>query len=128
MVAAADLKLPTGMRWAVNVAKHSPHPIHRMGAVIVRGGNLISAGYNKNHSHPRSNSYDNMIHAELSALIAAGWGGSTLDGDLYVARVTKGGAIGTSKPCSDCMDLILEACISSVTYLDENGHIKKENL
>ena len=116
------------LRSASRYAARSRHPIHKMGAVVIRGGNIVGAGFNKMHSHPRSRSYDNMIHAELSAILSAGnvWG--TIYGDLYVVRITKGGAFGTSKPCSDCMDLIKEAGITSVTYIDEKGRIKKDSI
>lgn len=121
--------IPRYFKWAARLAEKSDHPLHKMGAVLVRNGNLAGSGYNKNHSHPRSESYENMIHAELSALLNAGkiWG-NTRKTDLYVVRVTKGGSLATSKPCDDCMDLMLETGIDSVTYIDENGRVKKEEL
>lgn len=129
MVISATAKIPRGLKWAERFAERSDHPLHKMGAVVVRNGNLIGAGCNKNHSHPRSKSYENMIHAELAAILNAGqiWG-TIPNGDLYVVRVTKGRSLATSKPCNDCMDLIKEAGIDSVTYIDEKGEVKTEEL
>jgi len=97
-----------------------------MGAVVVRNGNLIGGGSNQNRSHPRSKAYEHMIHAELAALLSAGLVQGTAYGDLYVVRITRGGAMATSKPCNDCMDLIHEAGISSIIYIDSQGIIRKE--
>lgn len=116
------------LRRAERAAMFSTHPVHKMGAVIIRNGNLIGGGWNKNHSHPRSRSYAHTIHAELAAIIMAGWWHGTLDADLYVVRITKAGSMATSKPCSDCMDLIRDAGIKSVTYISETGEVETERL
>jgi len=36
--------------------------------------------------------------------------------------------MATSKPCKDCMILIKEAGLSSVTYIDTQGKICRTNL
>lgn len=95
-----------------------------MGAVLVTGGRFYVGGFNKNKTHPKSPNL-HCIHAEVDVLVRPR--NDRLEYDLYVIRLTKGGSIGTSKPCKDCMFLIRKAEIKSVTYIDENGQIKKEN-
>jgi deoxycytidylate deaminase len=36
-------------------SKHSDHPAHKLGAVIVKGNKIISVGFNKNKTHTKSN-------------------------------------------------------------------------
>lgn len=116
------------LRLAANTAIRSDHSIHKMGAIVVRKGHIIGWGYNKNRSHPKSKSYEHMIHAELAALLNAGFIEGTADADLYIVRITKGGSMATSKPCNDCMDLIKEAGIRNITFVCENGTVKKEEV
>jgi len=116
------------LRWAARYAGYSDHSIHKMGAVLIRKGQIVGAGCNKNRSHPKSKSFEHFVHAELSALISAGFVWGTYSTHLYVVRITRGGSMGTSKPCSDCMDLIKQAGVETMTYIDENGRIKKETL
>ena len=40
---------------------------------------------------------------------------------LFVARVTRGGNLALAKPCSRCMDTIMEHGIKKVYYTDETG-------
>lgn len=47
---------------------------------------------------------------------------------MYVVRLTRGGALATSKPCPRCMVYIKEARVESVTFIDEHGEIATEEL
>jgi deoxycytidylate deaminase len=116
------------LKQAANSAAQSEHGIYKMGAIIVRGSHHLSWGWNKNRTHPKALNYTRKIHAELDALINThGWLRS--DGaDMYVVRITKGLAWATSKPCRDCMILIKEAGIRSVTFIDKDGKICCEKL
>ncbi len=113
---------------AANLAKHSDHSLHKMGAVLVRNGNVIGGGWNQNKTHPRSKNRYRTIHAELAALIYVGRVEGYLGADMYVVRITRGDSMATSKPCRDCMVLIKEAGIKSVTYIDDKGEIVNERL
>lgn len=129
MILDPSIKVSRWFRWALAAAKQSEHGIYKMGAVIVNNGKLVAIGHNKNKTHPDAKNYTTKIHAELDALI--GWripNRSTFEGNMYVVRLTNGGAMATSKPCKDCMVLIKEADLSSVTYIDEYGMIKTDKL
>jgi deoxycytidylate deaminase len=125
VVAPPNIVLSRGMQWARTYALKSHHKLHRMGAVLVANGNLHTGGFNKNHSHPRSPN-EHCIHAEVDALIRPR--APLKNYDMFIIRLTRGGQVGTSKPCKDCMELIREADIDSITYIDENGAIKQEDL
>jgi deoxycytidylate deaminase len=116
------------LQMAANVSRSSDHTLHKMGAVIVRGGNVISVGCNKNRTHPMSKNYYRTIHAELDAMIAAGFVHGTYDGKMYVVRMTKGGAMATSKPCKDCWVLLKQAGILKVTFINGKGEIVSERV
>jgi deoxycytidylate deaminase len=119
------------LRWAAAYAAQSDLYMHKMGAVIVRNGNLYAGGWNKKRSHPQSKSYMHFIHAELAAIINSANQIGTLTGsnaDMYVMRITRGGAMATSKPCKECWVLLKEAGLRSVTFIDVAGKIIQERL
>jgi len=118
--------IPRGIRWAIGYAAQSEHPVHRVGAVLVANGNLHVGGFNKNKTHPQS-PHKFCIHAEVDVLLKAR---DFLNNyHLFVARLTKGEQVATSKPCPMCMIYIREAGgIDTVTYIDEKGEVKTEEL
>lgn len=94
---------------------------HRHGAVIVRGGSVLSVGLNKwrnevalvEQLHADGRSTDISVHAEIDALSrVADPRGAT----IYVARVNRTGDPRLSKPCSGCARALQEAGISKVIY------------
>ena len=111
-------------------ARQSDHGLHKMGAIVIRGGgvNVVAQGFNKNRTHPRSKTYNRTIHAELDAILSVYPRENIYGGDMYVVRVTKAGNFGTSKPCKDCWILLKEAGIKTVTYIDEEGKIKTQKV
>lgn len=127
MVICPTEKIPKELKWAANVARNSEHGIYKMGAIIIYSGQMIALGWNKNKSHPKAMNYTRKIHAELSALVGFR-DGDLAGGDMYVVRVTNGGAMATSRPCKYCMVLISEAQLASVTYIDEQGKVITEEL
>lgn len=75
-----------------------------VGAVIVKDGNIISAGYNRREQQKNA-----LMHAEIEAIDAAckALGGWRLDGcTLYV----------TLEPCPMCAGAIINARIERVVY------------
>lgn len=116
------------LRKAAGVATESDHGIYKLGAILVKNGNVVGIGWNQNKTHPKAKNYTRLMHAELDAIITAGCSNGTLGTDMYVARITKGGKMATSKPCRDCWILLKEAGLKSVTYIDEGGLICSEKL
>src|SRR5258706_9471215 len=83
---------------ALELAKRSTHPQHRLGSVIVKGGSVLGVGYNEGHFKKC---------AERKALRAHS---SYVGAVLYVIRQNK----RMSRPCKNCAKLIRDAGIKSV--------------
>lgn len=118
------------LKLAANVALESSC-VQRHGAVIVKGGSVLSVGVNKyindphqfpddyftnsaehNHIDPRDTL---SIHAEVAALRKLSKKqrrGAT----LYVARIAPSGKVSNSAPCDLCAKRIFEAGIKKVIF------------
>lgn len=101
----------------------SDHPLHRLGAVVVRGSRVISVGWNKYKTHPRSPHPFKHIHAEVSAIQKAGY--QAFGADLYVYREGRDGVMRLSKPCKSCMAAINKAGVRRVFYTDINYSVMR---
>lgn len=105
---------------AINLAKSSNAGRYRHGAVIVKGGRILSTGINKVRNHPDVLSNreeiknESHIHAEVDAIKKL----SNLEGaKIYVARINKNGtSTGLSRPCESCYDKIVEVGITKIVY------------
>jgi deoxycytidylate deaminase len=89
------------------------------GALVVKGGRVIGAGYNKNKNHPMQVSPEHIKthcsrHAEIEAIRDANW--NVRGAVLYVARVNKQGQDRNSKPCKYCEATIVSTNIKKVIY------------
>lgn len=105
---------------AKNLALSSTVNKYRHGAVIVKGGRVISTGINKMKNHPsvfdddvdliKSSAH---VHAEIDAIKKV----SDLRGaKIYIARVNKNGQTGLSRPCDKCYKNITAAGITRIIY------------
>ena len=106
---------------AMKIAESSSGCNKKHGAVIVRGGSVLSVGFNKWRNRPpmlfNSLPKDELkmltIHAEVDALShlkdAAG-------ATIYVARVNKNSEPRYSRPCDDCYAAIKAAGIKKIVY------------
>lgn len=88
------------------------------GAVIVRGGSVISVGINKNRNHPTVVSSEHIkthcsVHAEVDAIRKVK---NAKGATIYVARVNKSGGDLLSRPCDRCHKAIKDAGIRKVVY------------
>lgn len=104
----------------INIAKETSTLSHcvrsKVGAVLVRDGNIISFGYNgtpsgmDNHCEENGITLNHVIHAEVNAVLKAAKTGNSVDGStLYL----------TLSPCLDCSKVILQSGIKRVVYLNE---------
>jgi dCMP deaminase len=96
----------------------------KVGAIIVKNGNIISMSYNGTPSGmdnccERDNvTLPHVIHAEVGAILKAAKTGNSVEGStLYL----------TLSPCLDCAKLILQAGIKRVVYLESYRHMEGPN-
>jgi dCMP deaminase len=112
----------------MNVAKEVATLSHcvrsKVGAVLVKSGNIVSFGYNGTPSGmdnccERDNvTLPHTIHAEVNAVLKAARTGAAVDGStLYL----------TLSPCLDCSKLILQAGIKRVVYLETYRNLDGPN-
>jgi dCMP deaminase len=103
----------------INTAKQISTLSHcvrsKVGAVIVKDGNIISFGYNgtpsgmNNSCEENDITFPHVIHAECNAILKAAKTGNSVDSStLYL----------TLSPCLDCSKLILQSGIKKVVYLN----------
>ena len=86
----------------------------KVGAVLVKDGNIISMGYNgtpagmDNCCERDDVTLPHVIHGEVNAILKAAKTGTSVNGGtLYL----------TLSPCLDCSKLILQSGIKRVVYL-----------
>ncbi len=102
---------------AFRVAQMSHDEDTKVGAVIVKDGNILSMGYNGMPSgmsndckHANGATHKEVIHAEANAICKlAKSTGSSEDATLYC----------TLSPCIECAKLILQSGISRVVFADK---------
>lgn len=91
------------------------------GAVIYRGGSLISVGVNISRNDPYfigEECINPNHHAETMAIRACSPSANLSNAILYVARINKKGFPLLSKPCKTCTIAIEQAGIKKVIYTE----------
>lgn len=107
------------LRYALAEARKAPHHQWKVGACLVRGGNIVGTGFNRYRNSPAIVGASGVsYHAEEVAIRRAG---STDGTTLFVARITKSGMLGLAKPCQRCQQLALEAGVSTVYWTTPTG-------
>jgi deoxycytidylate deaminase len=109
-------------RMAAKAAKRSPFVQHRLGAVVVKGGRILSTGYNE--VRYTSELGKPTLHAEQAAilkLLKQRRLSDLVGADLYVTRFTPGGRVGLARPCADCQSLIASVGIRQTFYTTNGG-------
>ena len=93
----------------------------KVGAVLVKDGNVISFGYNgtpagmDNGCEENDVTKDEVIHAEMNAILKAAKSGNAVDGStLYLSL----------SPCQNCCKLIIQSGIKRVVYLEGYRDLK----
>jgi len=111
-------------RMAKLAARQSTATNFKMGAVIARGRKILGIGFNDPYkTHPRSNTPYQFVHAELSAIINSR---TNLEGaSLYIHRSGQNERPLMSRPCSNCIELLLAAGINKIFYSTNGGYSKE---
>jgi dCMP deaminase len=103
----------------INIAKEIGTLSHctrsKVGAVLVKDGNMISFGYNgtpagmDNGCEENNVTKEEVIHAEMNSILKAAKSGNSVEGStLYL----------TLSPCKECSKLILQSGVKKVVYLN----------
>lgn len=92
------------------------------GSVVAKGRKVLGTAPNKFRNHPlvdEQNVSDHAEHAVLRELlkVRADLRGCT----IYIARINKAGVTTMSRPCEDCMVLIIQAGIKEFVYTNDVG-------
>lgn len=105
------------MKLALKVAEDAQHKRHHMGAVIVRGGCVLSKAFNI--SRPLDSA--NRGHAEVRAICNRDdLAGAT----IYIARSN----CRISRPCRACFEAIRKAGIRKIVFIDQGGRVVEERV
>jgi len=107
---------------------------YRLCAIIVRGGRVISVGFNdtpKNSYTIRAIFHKNTVncistHAECSAIHRAQ--GNLSGAKIYVVRLLANGNPAIARPCSICHDALVSAGIRKIHYTVSGGGWAKETV
>lgn len=92
----------------------------RHGALIVKGGSVLSMGVNKTTNTPRNLSKYHIngfasVHSEVQAIRQAS-PGALRGATIYVSRINNRGQTLLSRPCADCYGVIVAAGIKKIIY------------
>lgn len=93
----------------------------RHGAVIVRGGSVLSVGFNKWRNKPisgvsplpKQELKTMTVHAEIDALSRVSDASGAI---VYVARINKRGQACFSRPCDDCYAALKDAGVKRIVF------------
>lgn len=99
----------------------SSHPDHKIGGVVVKRNRIVSVGFNKYKTHTKSNHPFKNIHCELDCILSANKQ-DLVGATIYLYRETKQGVPAISRPCSYCMQLLIETGIKTIMYSNDGSY------
>lgn len=99
---------------------------HRLGAVIVKGGRVLSVGTNaiRYTKYLPNRKYPESVHAEEAAivrLLQSRRQDDLVGADIYVCRVNRNGQPRLARPCPSCEALIHAVGIRNVYWTTNDG-------
>lgn len=116
-----------GIRLAIEQAKLSREPYFKVGACLIQKKSVLGKGFNSRKTSPSSTARYRGIHAEHASVANfAGFRDKTCNlknAVMFVARVTRTGALAMSKPCPCCQVFLGILGIKKVFFTNSNGTI-----
>ena len=100
----------------------------RHGAVLVKGGSIISTSFNKENYNSFGARFrklecgDATHHAELGCILGVNKS-KTNGSTIYVARINPRGEFRLSKPCEMCYHILRHCGVKRVVYTIDNDTI-----
>lgn len=101
------------------ISRNSDHHQHKIGAVVVNNGKVLSQGFNKMKTDPNSPHPYKSCHAEFVAIKALPKK-DLKNATIYVFRQQRDGQYANAKPCMSCRKLIEASGIKKIIYTDTN--------
>ena len=111
---------------ARRLAYQSDYEGFRHGAILLRGGSVINASFNKSNfcsfgqQFREPNTGSATLHAELGTILGVDRS-RTQGSDVYVARINNDGVFRMSKPCPMCQNAMRYCGVSRVYYTTGEG-------
>jgi deoxycytidylate deaminase len=95
------------------VAKQSNHKFAHHAVFVMRGGNMLAHGHNRD-----------TRHAEVNALNKL-WPNKRKGTTVISVRYTRSGYMACAKPCPKCEEYLRKSGVKTVYYSDDNGEMQK---
>jgi len=100
---------------AIKEANKSDHYHHKHATLLFKGSTLVATGYNLGNKHSEIMALNKVKHKMgAKGLIA------------FNVRLTKGGAIGMSRPCVQCEDALRMAGIKKTIFTNSMGNLRED--
>jgi len=118
---------------AKNMARQSKYGKIRHGAVLVKGGSVINASYNKDNFSAFGNRFRTPScgqathHAELGCILGLNRA-KTSGSAIYVVRINRDEEFRLSKPCAMCHDVLKYVGVKKVYYTTGDDTIEMYKL
>lgn len=96
----------------IRLAKHSQHHQFKHVSILIKGHVILNWGVNNSNRH-----------SEIAAI--KGYEPEQLHNSMLVNfRMTKTGKLANSKPCDDCMEVLLDSGVRIIWYSTPEGFEK----
>lgn len=116
------------IKQAARVAQHSQYR-WKHGAVVVRGGRVLGYAPNKFRNSPYVDPKNVTDHAEAAIIRELLKNYPDLRGStIYIARINNNNEVKMSRPCINCMKLIVDAGIKEIIYTNDAGGYSVERI
>tara|TARA_R110002110_G_scaffold321999_1_gene534388 strand:- start:958 stop:1410 length:453 start_codon:yes stop_codon:yes gene_type:complete len=132
-----EIKVSNKMRrylhMAQNMASNSNYGKIKHGAVLIKGGSIIKAAFNKDKFSSFGERFRGpdcgpaTHHAELSCISGIDRS-KTAGASIFVVRINRQGELRLSKPCPMCHDALKFTGVKKVYYSTNNGSIEMYKL
>lgn len=109
----------------VRTHNFNPNLVSYHCAMIVRGGKILSVGFNRSGSskvqHSKSHKHCSSVHAEVSALLNLQNREDAIGSKIYVVRINKNGQYAISVPCQMCQVILIEKGLKKAIFTLDNS-------
>lgn len=97
----------------MKIASRSTHRAFFHGTIVIKGGAILSYGYNHGETH-----------SERMALNPI-WPNRRAGTSIINIRVTKTGKLANSRPCRDCHEFLVRSGVKRIYYSNSEGRFEE---